>query len=92
MRKLDTLKKADLTELKSFANPPEKVKACVDMVSIMMGKKQEWNTQRNMLADPNLLHHMKTYKKDSIAPAIIAKVKPILNRDGMEEDSLRKVS
>jgi dynein heavy chain len=53
---LDTLSKKDITEVRSFANPPEPVQIICECVAILKGLKDiSWKTAKGMLADVNFL-------------------------------------
>lgn len=53
---LDTLAKKDITEVRSFANPPEPVQIICECVAILKGYKDiSWKTAKGMLAEVNFL-------------------------------------
>lgn len=90
---LDSLTKADITELKAFANPPVDVKVCLQGVAIMLGIADlEWPSIKKMLADINFLKHLANYNKDNVDPALLRKVKPIVTKENMTYENLCKKS
>ena len=60
---LDTLSKKDITEVRSFANPPEPVQIICECVAILKGLKDiSWKTAKGMLADVNFLKGLQVWK------------------------------
>jgi hypothetical protein len=49
---LNNIKKGDLTELKSLANPPANVKVICDLVCILRGVDPSWNEFKKQIANP----------------------------------------
>lgn len=88
IKALDTLKPADITEVKGMKSPPKPVKLVMEAVCIMKGLKPArakmedgsmgsdyWETSKKMLSDYNFLKSLKEYDKDNIDPTIISKMK-----------------
>lgn len=64
---LDTLKKKDITEVRSFANPPEPVQIICECVAILKGFKDiSWKTAKGMLADTSFLKSLQEMNCDLI--------------------------
>lgn len=64
---LDTLSKKDITEVRSFANPPEPVQIICECVAILKGFKDiSWKTAKGMLADTNFLKSLQEMNCDLI--------------------------
>lgn len=64
---LDTLSKKDITEVRSFANPPEPVQIICECVAILKGFKDiSWKTAKGMLADANFLKSLQEMNCDLI--------------------------
>lgn len=64
---LDTLSKKDITEVRSFANPPEPVQIICECVAILKGYKDiSWKTAKGMLADTNFLKSLQELNCDLI--------------------------
>nr|XP_043909238.1 dynein axonemal heavy chain 3-like [Solea senegalensis] len=87
---LDTLKPADITEVKSMKNPPGPVKLVMESICIMNGVKPEkkpdpcgsgkmiedfWGPSKKLLADQKFLERLKTYDKDNIPAVYIKKIR-----------------
>ncbi|KAJ7290925.1 hypothetical protein O6H91_Y290900 [Diphasiastrum complanatum] len=104
---LDTLTKADITEVKAMKNPPGPVKVVMEACCIIKqtksrripdpsnpGQKMEdyWGPAQLMLADTNFLPSLKVFDKDNIAPAIIEKVRPYLAKAEFDPEVVKKAS
>jgi dynein heavy chain, axonemal len=64
---LETLDKKDITEVRSFANPPEPVQIICECVAILKGFKDiSWKTAKGMLADSNFLKSLQEMNCDLI--------------------------
>jgi dynein heavy chain len=87
---LDTIKPADINEIKALSKPPEKIRMVCKAVCIMLSIKPQripdpddpskrimdyWGPSQKMLADQNLINNLKTYDKDNMNPKIIAEIK-----------------
>ncbi|KAL5971244.1 Dynein heavy chain 7 axonemal [Taenia solium] len=86
---LDTLKPADITIVKSMANPPFGVKLVMEAVCVMRdikpdrindpstGKKilDYWGPSKRLLGDLNFLLTLKEYDKDNIPAQIITNIR-----------------
>ncbi|RMX38335.1 hypothetical protein pdam_00005508 [Pocillopora damicornis] len=87
---LNTLKPADITIVKSMANPPAGVKLVMSAVCVMRDIKPEkindpagtgkkildyWGPSKKLLGDMNFLNNLKEYDKDNIAVHIMSKIR-----------------
>lgn len=64
---LDTLQKKEITEVRSFANPPEPVQIICECVAILKGFKDiSWKTAKGMLADTSFLKSLQEMNCDLI--------------------------
>ena len=87
---LDTLKPADINEVKNFKTPPGGVVLTMEAVCIMLNVKvvkakdpndptkkidDWWTPSKKLLADPQFMKMLKDYDKDNIEPAYMAKIR-----------------
>ncbi len=103
---LSVVKKGDLVEVKAMKSPPPLVGVTCQAVCIMFGiqpvkvgevgkKTDDWwsPSQKQLLADPGaLLKNLFAYDKDNIDPAVIAKLKPIVEREDFSPAAVAKQS
>eukprot|EP00497_Spongosphaera_streptacantha_P005577 TRINITY_DN685_c0_g2_i3.p1 TRINITY_DN685_c0_g2~~TRINITY_DN685_c0_g2_i3.p1 ORF type:complete len:523 (+),score=141.48 TRINITY_DN685_c0_g2_i3:41-1570(+) len=66
IKALDTLKKEDITQVKSFANPPKMVQFCMEAVCILMGSPTTWKGAKQVLGKMSFLQDCRDYDKDNI--------------------------
>jgi dynein heavy chain len=92
VKALNSLTKGDITEVKSFAQPPPAVKTVMEGVCIMLGSKPTWDDSKKLLGDSNFLDNLKNYDKDNIAPSVLKKIKPYILNEGMAVEVVKKVS
>ncbi|XP_042559183.1 dynein axonemal heavy chain 3 isoform X2 [Clupea harengus] len=87
---LDTLKPADITVVKSMANPPAAVKLVMESICVMKGIKPErkpdpggsgkmiedyWGNSKKLLSDLHFLDNLKAFDRDNIPPANIKRIR-----------------
>lgn len=66
---LSNLNKNDITEIRSFATPPEPVQVVTECVAILLGYKEvNWKVAKQMMADPRFLTTLKGLDVDAITP------------------------
>ncbi|XP_045466201.1 dynein axonemal heavy chain 10 [Harmonia axyridis] len=67
---LEDLDKSDITEIRSFATPPEAVQVVCECVAIIRGYKEiNWKTAKGMMADPNFLRTLQEMDVNNITQA-----------------------
>lgn len=87
---LNTIKPADINEIKALAKPPEKIKMVCKSVCVMLDIKPAripdpndpskrimdyWGPSQKMLADSSFINNLMTYDKDNMNPKIVGDVK-----------------
>lgn len=64
---LSNLNKNDITEIRSFATPPEPVQVVTECIAILMGYKEvNWKVSKQMMSDPRFLHSLKGLNVNAI--------------------------
>ncbi|KAL7295702.1 hypothetical protein TKK_0011053 [Trichogramma kaykai] len=64
---LANLDKSDITEIRSFATPPEPVQIICECVAILQGIKEiSWKSAKGIMADPNFLRTLQEMNVDVI--------------------------
>ncbi|OAE31694.1 hypothetical protein AXG93_3384s1680 [Marchantia polymorpha subsp. ruderalis] len=104
---LDTLTKADITEVKAMKNPPKPVKLVMEAVCIMKEIKPKripdpkkpgdkindyWGPAQNMLTDTAFLPSLKSFDKDHIPEQVIKVIQPYLKLDEFDPQVVKKAS
>ncbi|XP_076113103.1 dynein axonemal heavy chain 3-like isoform X1 [Mytilus galloprovincialis] len=76
LKDLKKINKGSLTELKSFAHPPQLVKKVMEAVCILLGRTPSWEQSKKLLSDVNtLMQQIQNYNKDNIPPEVITKIR-----------------
>ncbi|KAJ4435378.1 hypothetical protein ANN_17992 [Periplaneta americana] len=73
---LSELDKGDITEIRSFATPPEPVMIVCECVAIIRGYREiNWKTAKGMMMDPNFLRTLQETNCDLITSTQIRNIK-----------------
>ncbi|XP_018327462.1 dynein beta chain, ciliary [Agrilus planipennis] len=96
---LNTLNKANLTELKSFGSPPGAVTNVTAAVMVLLApaskipKDRSWKSAKLMMAKvDNFLDSLINYDKENIHPEIIKAIEPYLKDPEFDPDFVRSKS
>jgi dynein axonemal heavy chain len=92
LKALDSLKKSDISEVKSMGKPPLGVVLTMEAVCIMLGEKADWDAAKKVMANAQFLKMLKEYDKDNISPKTVKKLKKYLEHPMFNEESMKKVS
>jgi dynein heavy chain len=76
---LNSLNKADITEMKSFKSPPPLVLMTMEGISILLGEPLGWDSAKKIMADLNFIKRLMEFNKDSITPAVQKKLQKYIN-------------
>jgi dynein heavy chain len=89
---LNTVKKGDCTELKSFAAPPQLVKDVLRAVLIVFRERDadSWPAAKKMLGNQNFLRMLKEFDPSTIDATMVKKLRPLVGE--FSDDRTRKVS
>merc|ERR1711871_853538 len=91
VKALDSLTKADITEVKAFAKPAPAVQITMEGVCIMLDEKPDWPTAKKVLGDSQFLNNLKTYDKDNIPEPTIKKLQKYINDENMQVAVVERV-
>jgi dynein heavy chain, axonemal len=88
------LDKKDITEVKSFAKPPELVSTVLCAVCLLFKKKETWDEAKKLMGDSKFLDNLKEYDKDALTndTKLTAKMKKYLDKPEFQPDVVKKVS
>jgi dynein heavy chain len=56
---LKKLNKADITEIKSFSQPPDAVRMVLEGVCILLGEKSDWDGAKKVMNDMGFLDRLR---------------------------------
>nr|XP_019939373.1 PREDICTED: dynein heavy chain 6, axonemal [Paralichthys olivaceus] len=89
---LNSLDKADISEIKVFSKPPDLVMTVMEAVCILLHCKPDWPSAKQVLGDPNFLRRLADYDKDNIKPQILQKLQKYINNADFIPEKVEKVS
>ena len=90
---LKSLTKADITEVKSFTNPPNAVRVVMEGVCVLLGEKESWDVAKKLLGRTDFMELLTGYDKDNIPEARLKKLrKNYMNVDEFQPEVVQKVS
>jgi dynein heavy chain len=92
LKALDSLTKGDITEVKSFAKPPEAVQIVMEAVCLLFDMKTDWDSAKKLLTDSTFLDKLKSYDKDNIKESTLKKLRVYITNPIMQIDVVSKVS
>lgn len=73
---LNNLNKNDITEIRSFATPPEPVQVVTECVALILGYKEvNWKVSKQMMSDPKFLNTLKGLNADEITPKLQSQIR-----------------
>ena len=90
---LDTLEKSDITEIRSFAKPPQVVQQVCECIVVMKGIKDvSWKAAKGMMADVGFLTSLKELDVDNISSSQVRAVKGIMREMGATFQEVQVIS
>ncbi|XP_015279206.1 PREDICTED: dynein heavy chain 6, axonemal [Gekko japonicus] len=89
---LDSLDKADISEIRVFTKPPDLVMTVMEAISILLNAKPDWATAKQLLGDSNFLKKLLEYDKENIKGQILQKLQKYINNPDFVPEKVEKVS
>ncbi|XP_071360020.1 dynein axonemal heavy chain 6 [Trachinotus anak] len=89
---LNSLDKADISEIKVFTKPPDLVMTVMEAVCILLNCKPDWPSAKQLLGDANFLRRLTDYDKDNIKPQILLKLQKYIKNPDFIPEKVEKVS
>ena len=71
IKALDSINKQDISEIKSFIQPPKIVKFTLEVVCILLQENSEWEHIKKVVGATNFIDRLKKYDKDNISTKIL---------------------
>ena len=90
---LKNIKRENLVEIRSFAQPPTEVQGVMECVVHLYGTElyePSWKGAKAMMANPNFLSSLMSFDKDSLSDRKIRHVRSVMNR--FDDFSVKTVS
>lgn len=92
IKALEKLKKAEISEVKSMANPPAGVVRTMEAVCILLGVAADWENSKRLLSKVDFLKMLKEYDKDHVDPRAIKKLQKYIQDPELTEERMVNVS
>ena len=92
IKALNALEKKDITEMRSYATPPEAVQKVMEAVCLLLGVKPDWDQAKKLMQDSQFMSRLVDYDKDNIKPKIIRAVGKYTDMPVMTVENVSKVS
>ncbi|XP_078448652.1 dynein axonemal heavy chain 6 [Lampetra planeri] len=89
---LDSLDRSDISEVRVFTNPPEGVRTVMEAICIVLSKKPDWASAKQLLGDSNFLKRLMDYDKENISEDVIHKLKVYINNKDFVPEKVERVS
>lgn len=70
---LNSLNKTDISEVRVYNNPPYLVMTVMCAVCIILGKKPDWSTAKQILSDPSFITKLVNFEAESVTDKTYAK-------------------
>jgi dynein heavy chain len=93
VKALKSLTKADITEVKSFTNPPQAVRIVMEAVCVLLGEKESWDSAKKLLGRSDFMDLLTGYDKDNIQDSRLKKLRKMyIPLEEMQPEVVQKVS
>ncbi|XP_053613118.1 dynein axonemal heavy chain 2 isoform X1 [Plodia interpunctella] len=92
VKALDALNKKDITEVKSYAKPPQKVEMVLEAVLILLQKEPTWAEAKRQLGDQYFLDKLREFDKDNISDKTLKKIGTYTAKPEFEPEIIGMVS
>ena len=64
----------DITEMKTFPQPPPAVRVVMEAVCTLLGEATDWENAKRVLGNPAFINLLQEYDKDNIPDRILKKI------------------
>jgi len=92
MIEVDKLEKSSISEIKSFATPPDAVIMVLGACMVLFKMKTDWKTAKGKISEPDFLNQVKTYDKDNIPKSTLNKIRKYCNKPEFQYEAVKKKS
>ncbi|KAJ8964946.1 hypothetical protein NQ314_004501 [Rhamnusium bicolor] len=92
IRALDSLSKKDISEMKSYGTPPQKVKMVMEAVNILKGIDPSWESAKRLLGEINFLKDLKEFDRNHVSDKTMKKIAAYTMSEEFVPDKVGMVS
>ncbi|XP_017772772.1 PREDICTED: dynein heavy chain 2, axonemal [Nicrophorus vespilloides] len=92
IRALDSLNKKDISEMKSYSKPPQKVEMVMEAVMILKQLEPTWTEAKRQLGEQKFLDDLREFDKNHISEKTLKKINVYTTNDEFVPDKIGVVS
>lgn len=89
---LNSLRKRQISEMKSWGNPPEMVRSVLEAVCILLRRPPTWPSAQRLLAEPGFLDALKKYDRKLPSNDDMSKLINYIAHPSFSESHMKRVS
>jgi dynein heavy chain len=90
---LNTLQPADIHEIKQYTNPPPLVKNVLTVVMVVLKKKPDFATAKQLMANPaKFIQSLIEFKKNDVNEQLRTKIEKEIKKQGLDPAAVKTVS
>jgi dynein heavy chain len=89
---LSSISRAEVTEMKTFTNPPPAVRMVIEAVCILLREHSDWDNARKVLQDIEFIARLKKYDKKNVSMPILNKLKDYTQRPEFAPEQIQAKS
>jgi hypothetical protein len=87
------IRKGDLTELKSLANPPQLVIDTLCAVNVILSDHEPcWTSARAMISDPRFISKVLSFNASCIKPTTVERLEPLMRNSRLDPSEVKRRS
>lgn len=89
---LKALDKSEISQLKTFTNPPEAVRLVMEAVCVLLGETPDWPTAKKVLQDIRFLDNLNNFDKDHVPEQVLKKLRTYTNQKDFDPEKIGQKS
>ena len=89
---LNSLNKADITEMRSFPKPPPLVQKTMEAVCVLLQEKPDWDTAKRVMNDTGFLKRLYDFDKDNMPDKVLKQLKKHVESEDFMPDIVARQS
>ena len=83
---LKALDKREVSEIRSFNNPPDAVRLVMEAVCVLLNEKPDWPTAKSVLMDIGFLDRLNNYDKENVPESLLKKLRVYTRKPEFEPE------
>ena len=83
---LKSLDRREVSEIRTFNNPPDAVRLVMEAVCVLLNEKPDWPSAKSVLMDMNFLDRLNNYDKENVPESILKKLRTYVKKPEFEPE------